>query len=110
MTILVDDLRENVDRSLASGTTFLDLRKAFDSVHHFCFLAGIEDQELLWLQDYLFNRTEIVYFDGISSKPESITYGVSQGSILGLLLAIQINDIDTVLERAKVLLDADGIS
>ena len=66
----------------------MDLRKAFDTVHHDNLLSilshyGIKNSELAWLEDYLFNRTEYVCYDGVKSQTEHITYGVPQGSILG---------------------------
>lgn len=113
VTILIDDIRTGMDRGMATGAVFLDLRKAFDTVHHSCLLEklpvyGIEGYELLWFQDYLFNRTQVVRFDGVLSEAKHITHGVPQGSILGpLLFTIMINDLDQVLKQTKILLYAD---
>ena len=113
VTRLVDDLRINMDKGLATGAIFMDLRKAFDTVHHSCLLTklpcyGINGNQLNWFQDYLFNRSQVVNFDGVLSQPQHITYGVPQGSILGpLLFSILINDIDSVLKKSKIILYAD---
>ena len=113
VTRLVDDMRLSIDKGAVTGAVFLDLRKVFDSVQHACLLQklpcyGILHQELHWFEDYLFNRTQIVNFDGVNSDLQAITYGVPQGSILGpLLFSILVNDLETVLERAEVLFYAD---
>ena len=41
VTILVDDIRMGMDRGMATGAVFLDLRKAFDTVHHSCLLEKL---------------------------------------------------------------------
>lgn len=93
--MLVDDIRENMERSLVTGAVSLDLCKAFATVQHSCLLEklpcyGIENYELQWLQDYLFNRTQVVQFNCVLSKGEGITHLVPPGSVLGpLLFAIQ---------------------
>ena len=83
----------------------MDLRKAFDTVHHGNLLSklphyGIKNLELALLEDYLFNRTEYVCYDGVRSQTEHITYGVPQGSMLGpLLFVILINDLHLVMNK-----------
>ena len=67
----------------------MDLRKAFDVVHHANLLGklqsyGIKNKQLLWFQDYLFNWSQFVSYDGCNSNTEKIISGVPQGSILGL--------------------------
>ena len=74
----------NMDASRCTGRLYVDLRKAFDTVHHGNLLSkllhyGIKNLELAWLEDYLFNRTEYVCYDGVRSQTEHITYGVPLG-------------------------------
>ena len=69
---------------------------------------GIDDVELQWIGDYLFNRKQIVIFDNTSSCEENVTCGVPQGSILGpLLFGLIINDIHIPLTDADIILYAD---
>ena len=113
VTYLTDKIRENIDRGYCSGAVYVDLRKAFDTVRHASLLGklssyGIQDQESLWLHDYLFNRSQFVNFDGCTSNVEKVTIGVPQGSILGpLLFALMINDIHLALNKSNILLYAD---
>lgn len=82
---------------------FLDLSRAFDSVSH-CILIeklkslGVRGKESVWFSSYLNNRQQYVeiehmeegkycnYLKKYTSKPQTVKYGVPQGSILGPLL------------------------
>ena len=93
-----------------TGTLFMDLSKAFDTVHHGCILEkrpcyGIDGHALLWFTDYLFNRDQVVTYEGSASSPCKITHGVPQGSILGpQLFSILINDIYLLLNESNIIL------
>ena len=59
-------------------------------------------------KSYLFNRQQYVEFDNFQSNTETITTGVPQGSILGLLLfIIYINDLTTVSKKCTPIMYAD---
>ena len=79
-----------------------DLKKAFDTVNHKILLKklyayGIRGSILKWLDSYLSDRLQYVYYNGSESNSDSITCGVPQGSILGpLLFIIYMNDIFNV--------------
>ena len=91
----------------------MDLRKAFDTVHHGTLFDklrcyGIQNTEPAWFEDYLFNRKQFVCYDQSTSQVEQMTHGVPQGSILGLLLfIILINDVHLVLDKCRILMYAD---
>ena len=59
-----------------SATIFLELEKAFELVSK----EVLRGQMLMWLDDYLTNRTGTVHFQGNKSKVNHLTNGTSQGS------------------------------
>lgn len=88
-----DKISKAMDDNEYSLGIFLDLAKAFDTVHHKILLAklehyGIRGTSLQWFKSYLSDRQQQVSFNGTLSKFLSIKYGVPQGSILGPLLFI----------------------
>ena len=113
VTLLLDDIRKNVDEGKLVGATFIDLRKAFDTISHSNLLDklsqyGIRDVELNWFTDYLFNRSVVVSYDNCLSNANDVLTGVPQGSILGpLLFIIFLNDITDVISSAKIIKYAD---
>ena len=80
-----------MDRGLLTGAVFSDLRKAYDTVHHQQLIeklsrCGIRDGNLIWFQDYLLDRKQMVMFHAKLLIPHIITTGVPQGSVLAPLL------------------------
>lgn len=105
----------NMDRCLSNTVFFLDLKKAFDTMNHEIFLNkfmtyGITDSALDLLSSYLTDRKQKCQVNGISSQLRKIHRGVRQGSILGPLLLIYINDLPHCLEYATPRLFADDTS
>ena len=112
-TILLDSIRDNVDKGRLVGVIFVDLSKAFNTVSHAMSLEklpiyGVQDNELEWFKDYLFFRKAKVACKGCLSKEHVLLTGVPQGSIMGpLLFLILLNDVVDVIEHSSILKYAD---
>ena len=91
---------------------FLDLAKAFDTVSHTILLKtlelyGIGGTALDWFKSYLLNRQQHFIVEGNISKQQTVRCGVPQGSILGPLFLIYINDLPSCLMHTKPHMYAD---
>ena len=69
----------------------LDLSAAFDTVDHgiliqFMESIGIKGTALDWFRSYLLDRTQRVLINDSQSNPESLHFGVPQGSIMGPII------------------------
>ena len=84
-----------IDKGNFTSDTFIDLKKALDTVSHEIllkiYLYGIKDKELCWVRSYLSHRKQCCNVGGQISSFEDITYGVPQGSCSGLLLFLIIH-------------------
>ena len=82
---------------------FIDLQKTFDTVNHKIHLSkmnhyGIKGIPYEWFKSYLTNRQQFTTVNNKQSELSNIEFGVSQGSILGLLLfLIYINDLSKMI-------------
>jgi len=68
----VNFIAEKLNNKEHALAIFCDIKKAFDCVNHSILIKklynlGIRDRELLWFQDYLSNRKQFVYVNGLNS-------------------------------------------
>ena len=96
----VQYLYDSIDSvNIVLSPLFLNCRKTFDLIDHKILLSkldfyGIWGIVLEFFKSYLPDRSQCTVVGGASSKMQSITHGVPQGSVIGpLLFLIYINDL-----------------
>ena len=90
---LVDKITSAIEKNEYTIGIFLDLSKAFDTVDHEILISKLEHYGtrgtlLSWFKNYLINRQQMVKYNNVLSKPNTIRCGVPQGSVLGPLLFV----------------------
>ena len=109
----MEHIYENLNNKNITAAIYLDLRKAFDCVHHETLTFklekyGLRGFALSWIRSYLNGRQQYVKVGNSESSLENIRAGVPQGSLLGpVLFILFINDIFYVSDILKILLYAD---
>ena len=111
-----DQVLESMDKGCVTGTVFLDLRKAFDTVDHLLLFnklksLGVAGKSLEWFRSYLSGRVQQTMCVNALSPPAKITMGVRQGRILGsLLLLAYVNGIQSEVQHSKMTMFADNMA
>jgi hypothetical protein len=98
---LLNKIAHENDKITKNNTlsVFLDLSKAFDTISHTKLLRKLENMGIrgvanMWFASYLMNRKQFMNIYDTTSSLANISFGVTQGSILGpILFLIYINDI-----------------
>ena len=108
-----DTILDNMDKGSVTGTVFLDLTKAFDTVDHQrlihkLYSTGFSNHSVEWFKSYLANRCQVTAVENAHSSTKLVPVGVPQGSILGpLLFLIYVNDLTSCLQQCDLTLYAD---
>ena len=101
-----------MDNRVQVDTFILDFEKAFDTPPHELFKIklfsyGIGGKTLKWIDSFLCFRQQRVVVNGVKSDLSPVLSGVTQGTVLGLLLlSLYINNISSDIE-SEIRLFAD---
>ena len=88
---MTESIKNKTDSGYHGCGTFIDLRKAFDTVNHGILLKklehyGVRGISLQWFESYLSSRGQYVSVNSHTYKKLVIKHGVPQGSVIGPLL------------------------
>ncbi len=110
---MINKIETNKNQKLSTGSLFIDLSKAFDTLDHEILFNklekyGIKKKELKWIQNYFHERTLSTKYHNNFSETKTLKVGVPQGSILGpVLFNIYVNDIKSAINEGDIILYAD---
>ena len=111
--IFLNSIYSVFDKNMITGSVFLDLKKAFDTVDHtlLCHKLikyGVVGRSNAWFRNYLENRQQVTRYKKCISSLRDINCGIPQGSILGpLLFILYINDLPSSTFSSDIGLYAD---
>ena len=110
----LEEITKWVDDGSPVDVVYLDFQKAFEKVPHQRLLLklkahGIGNGVINWIEEWLTHRRQRVIVDGEISNWKSVLSGVPQGSVLGPLLFLNINNLEDLDISSKVLKFPDDI-
>ena len=112
----IDGLYSAFDNSEIVGATFVDLRKAFDTVDHSLHCGkleryGVRVNELCWFVSYLAGTKQFCRVNGTDAQANAVNIVVPQGSCFGpLLFIVYMNELPKVIENCTVAMYTDDTS
>jgi hypothetical protein len=113
---LLNEITLDVNNGHNIDLITVDFSKAFDSISHNKLLHklynyGIRGKLLLWIKEFLNNRTFNVILNKVFSTKFPVVSSVPQGSKLGpLFYILYANDLSKIFKYAKLKMYADDLS
>ncbi len=114
LLLMMDMWTRILDDHGTIDVTYLDFRKAFDTVPHERMLKkiegyGIKGKVLSWIRAFLTGREQRVVVNGAYSKWSPVTSGIPQGSVLGpVLFVLFVNDMPDVVHSTLLMFADDA--
>ena len=100
------DVKLNLAQNIPTGLVLLDLSAAFDTIDHQQLSDELSSKYGLsgcvhnWFCSYISNRSQSVKIQDSLSQPESLAFGVPQGSVLGpLLFTMYTTALSSVIDK-----------
>ena len=111
---LTEKWRNLVDSNMKIAVTFIDFKKAFDSVSHTILERklecdfGLSGSLLSWVSSYLRGRCQYTVVNDSLSDMLPVTFGIPQGSVLGpTLFVLFTNDLLSSIDNEEIYMYTD---